>query len=338
MKINRESLLGQLEAVQPGLAPAAKETVDQSSCFVFKDKRVLTYNDEIACSIAADLELEGAVKAAPLLALLRKMTEDDVEIEATDGELLVGGRKRKAGITLEKEILLPLDAVDLPEKWRKLPEDFLDAVSIVQQCAGRDESQFSLTCLNIAPEWIEACDNFQLTRYDIATGAKASVLIRQSSIKHVVGLGVTRMSETESWVHFKNRTGLVISCRRYVEDYPDLAAFLAVKGKKTKLPKGLAEATEKAEIFSSENVENNQVSVTLKSGKLHLRGQGVSGWYSETKNINYDGEPLSFMIAPKLLAEITKRHNECEITQDRLKVDGGNFSYVTVLGKVEEKE
>ena len=182
------------------------------------------------------------------------------------------------------------------------------------------------------------CDNFQLTRYTLATGVKESVLVRRSSVKHVVGLGMTKTAQTENWIHFKGPSGLVLSCRRYVEDFPDLAGFLKVKGKQTTLPKGLGEAAEKAEIFSAENVESNNVTVTLKPGSIRIEGRGISGWYSETKKTDWDGDAIRFAVAPKLLIELVKNHNRCEITADRLKVDGGKFVYVSCLGTVEEKE
>ena len=53
-----------LEAVSPGLA--TREAIEQSSCFVFKDGRVMTFNDEVACSIDCELGFDGAVAAKPL--------------------------------------------------------------------------------------------------------------------------------------------------------------------------------------------------------------------------------------------------------------------------------
>jgi hypothetical protein len=101
--------------------------------------------------------------------------------------------------------------------------------------------------------------------------------------------------------------------------------------------KGLKEAAERAEVFSIENPEDDQVTIRLHPGKLKITGRGASGWFSEFKKIRYKGAPVSFTIAPKLLMELVTRHNECEITKKRLKVNGGKFTYVTVLGMVEEK-
>ncbi len=327
MRMKREELLRQLEMVSPGLAQ--KDIIEQSSCFVFQDKKVMTFNDEVSCSVPTTLDVEGAVTADPLLKLLRKMPEDTINIEVVEGELLIKGKGRRLGIRMEKEVLLPVKDIEQPEEWTPIGENFTEAVDIVRHCAGQVEDQFSLTCVHITPEHVEACDNFQIARYPIKTGFEKSTLVRGSSLRHIVGLGIQEFSETENWLHFRGVDGLIFSCRRYMEDYPDLSNFLDVKGSPAVLPKGLVEAVANAEIFSSEGIEENQVLVKLRAGKLTLEGRGPSGWYAERKAIKYDGEPLDFMIAPKILSEIIKRTNECEIAKGRIKIDGGKFRYVS---------
>jgi hypothetical protein len=152
---------------------------------------------------------------------------------------------------MDQEVSLPVEGIEDPKEWIKLPEGFLDAVGIAQQCASTNESEFVLTCVHLHPKWIEACDQFQIVRYPIKTGLKESTLIRRSSLKSVVGMDVVELSQTENWLHFRNPSGLLISCRRYSQTYPILDAFLDVKGAETTLPKGLESAIDKAQIFSS---------------------------------------------------------------------------------------
>jgi hypothetical protein len=337
-KLNRELLLQQLESVQAGLS--SREVIEQSSCFIFKEGEVLTYNDEIAARQECCLKVTGAVQAEPLLAILQKLTEEEIEVTVKDSELVIEGKKRKAGIVMEQEILLPVDRIEQPESWTDLHEDFCDAVQIVVQCAGKDESQFRLTCIHLTPDHLESSDNFQVSRYSIETDLKEETLVRRDSIKYVVEFNMTELSETESWIHFRNPTGLVLSCRRYADEaseFPDLDPILDFEGTPTTLPKGLSEAVEKAEVFSSENAGENEVTIRLKSGKLRIRGEGASGWFTEVKKLKYDGDELSFQIAPKLLSDLVSRHNECEISKDRLKVNGPNFVYVTSLSIVQDK-
>lgn len=334
-QINRSQLLQELELVEPGLAP--KEIIDQSSCFIFKDGYVTTYNDEVAATHECCLNIEAAIQAKGLLEILRKLNEDTLTITIEEGELLFKGKGRRLGLTVDAEIRLPIDSIEQPEKWKKLPENFCEALGMVQQCAGKDESRFDLTCVHLAKAWIEACDGLHLMRYSIKTGIKASILVRRTSIRHIVTLGMVGISETTQWVHFKNRGGLILSCRRYVEEYPDLTGVFEV-GETTSmtLPKGLVEAAERAQVFSSENVADDDVLIELRSGRLMIEGRGLTGWFQEVKKVTFAGAPLKFKISPAMLSELVKAHRECEIGEDKLKVDGDGFVYVTSLGTVED--
>ena len=184
MKINREDLLSTLIAVSPGLA--AREFIEQSTCFVFGDGFVRTFNDEIACAQKCDLDITGAVSAAPLQTLLSKMVEDEIDVSIDDGQLLVKGKRRRAKIRMDAEITLKLDGVEHPEEWTSLPEEFCDAIRLIHICAAKQDSNFCMTCVHIHPEYIEACDNTQAARWPIATTVKKSTLVKRDTIKTIV--------------------------------------------------------------------------------------------------------------------------------------------------------
>jgi DNA polymerase III sliding clamp (beta) subunit (PCNA family) len=334
--INRETLLHQLESVQPGLS--TREIIEQSSCFVFKNGFVRTFNDEIACYQKCEVFFEGAVKAEPLLAILRKLNEEEILISQEEGELVVEGKRRKAGIRCEKDIQLPVDKVEKPGEWTELHEDWVEAVTIVQHCASHDQKSYEMTCIHIHPNYIEACDNFQVTRFKLPTGVKSPTLVRAQSLKHVPTLGMTKFSETATWIHFRNNNGLVFSCRRGTEVYQDMMPILKMTGTPITIPKGLFDAADKASVFANDTSDNGVVTVEIRPGKLRVKGVGALGWFQEIKKVKYDGPDLAFTIQPELLMEISKRHNEAEIIEGRLKVDGGKWRYVSCLGKIEEEK
>lgn len=336
MRINREELLRSLEAVEPGLS--RREVIEQSGCFVFAEGYVSTYNDELFCRAKNPFgdKLSGAVQGRKLLDVLRKMPEEEVEVEPKNGHLVISGRNRKVGVRMDEEILLPVAEVEKPGEWRKLNPEFVEAVKLVQECASKDQSVEMWTFVHIHPKFVEACDNHQAARYRLDTGLAAPVLVRRDSLKAAVAVEATHFAEAESWIYFRNAAGFEIACRRWVDEYKDLKPMFRVEGETMTLPKGLAEAAEKAEIFSSENSDDNHVLVVLQPDKLRIKGQGQSGWYLEVKKIRYSGRPLKFVVAPKLLVEITARVTDCVVSKDRLMVDGGKLKYVACLTPVEE--
>lgn len=326
MRINREELLSVLESVSPGLA--TREMIEQSSCLVFTNGSVRTFNDEVACFRKSPLEIEGAIRAAPFLLLLNKLTEDAIEIEVTESGLLIKGKKRKANLVMEKEVSLSVESIELPEEWKSINSEFSEAVRITHSCASSDESQFTLTCVHIHPDYLEACDRFQVARYFVKTGLKESILIRAESIKKILGYDMTEMSETGSWLHFRNPAGLILSLRKHIDEYKSLDEFLKKDNvSPTTLPGGLEEVVTNAEIFSSENTAGNKIIVDIKADRIIIEGQGVYGWYKEMKQIQFSGEPIKFKISPKLLIEVSKKSNECGVGKGRLFVDTGKFRF-----------
>jgi len=338
MDINREILLKQVEFVQPGLS--IREIIEQSSCIVFKNKRMTTYNDEISCSIKTDLDITGAVQSAPLLSILKSLPDENlkIEIKKDPHELQIKAKRKKAGIRMDSEILMPIEHLEKPKKWKILPDDFSDAINLVIETAGSDEAQFILTCIRITPKWIESCNNVEASRYKMKMDIKEPLLIRRSAMSQLKDSGMIEYSETKSWIHFRNSEGLVFSCRIFIETYPKLTNFFKVEGEEISLPTGINDMIERASIFSSDSADSNSVQVDLTKDKVTVTGLGVSGWYKEHGKVKYKKRALSFSISPKTLKTIIDKNSPCIISKDRLKTVIGKFKYITVLGKVEEDE
>lgn len=340
--VNRQDFLQALESVSPGLS--AREVLEQSNAFVFRGGMVFSFNDEIGCRRPSGLpdEVEGAVPSKPLLEVLSKLDETEVRVKVGGGEMLIIGERRRAGIRIDPNILLPLDAIEEEGEWKELPGDFAEAVKIVCTCAGRDADNFSLTCVHIHPKWLEACDDTQLCRWRTRTAVAEPTLVRSVALRQVANLGVTHFSETESWLHFKNDTGLVLSVRRYLggpEEFPDLREAVRSEGTVAVLPKGLVDAADKANIFSGEMGDNNRVLVELTPGRLKIEGRGVTGWYRETKAVKWEGEGVTFLISPQLLGDLVKRHTEIKVGEGKLIVNGGGpYTYVAAMGKPQVAE
>lgn len=334
MKIDRKQLLAVLEAASAGLSKRA--IIEQSNCFVFQGGKVHTFNDEVAIRSDFSLDVEGAVQADPLLALLRKMSEDELELEIVEEGLQLKGDSRRATVKMEQDVHLPIEAVEDPGKWKQIPEGVLDALEAAASCCSMDDSHFVLTCVHVGPERIESSDDSQIFHCPMTTGIKTDALLRREAIRTVVSLKVTHWSETENWLHFKDKEGLVVSCRRYSERYPKVDQHLEVDGKAVGFPKDIGDALDKAQIFSSEDPVSNQVTVSLSEGRLRIEGKGPSGWYREQKKIKYNGVPLAFRIDPKLLSEISERSKKCVVGEDKIRVDTGGFTYVSCTSSVED--
>jgi hypothetical protein len=336
-EVMRTHFLSVLQSVQLGLS--TREIVEQATCFVFKDGKVYTDNGEVSCQRRSGLPTEatGAVKAKNLTDLLGKLTEDNLKIEFLGSELGIGGKNRRAGIRLEKEILLNTE-IKLPKDWKKLHDDFGEAIDLVRECAGNDDTYSYLTCVHIHPHHVEACDNDQFCRWKMETPIKESVLVKHEAVKGLGPLAIREVGETKERIHFRNDDNLIVSCRKYLEEFPEFDPYLVVEGgNSTTIPSGLKDVLDRTKIFSGDNPEGQRkVKVTLKNGVAKLRGEGVNGWYEERKKIRYTGNTVTFMTTPKVLTDIAKRHTECIVSETRMKVDGEYYQYVTCLDQVSD--
>lgn len=343
IKVNREDFLSRLQYVEPGLTKERDEkvSIEQSDCFCFKDGRILSYNDELSCRIPSKLgkEFEGAVKAKPLQLLLSKMREEEVRIEADSSKFIIRGRRKHSSIAMNPDVTLAFSVVERPENWQELPEDFSDALEIVSQCAG-SEANRSMQYLHVHPKYIEAMDRFQLARYKIKLGVEEEVLVKSESVKQCLAFGMTKIALTDSWLHFMNQAKLVFSCRRFSDDFPDISSLFGIEdARPVKLPKGLVDTINLAQIFVAKDGDHNYVRVQLEQDKIRLSSSGIYGKYGEWMPLlGYKGEQIAFLIKPDLLKAITTRYNEVLISKERIKVEGGRFQYAAALDAPDEKE
>jgi len=325
MKIKRKQFEKCLKSVQAGLA--RREIMEQSQCFVFSGGRVSTFNDEVAAWADSPLDVEGAVQADKLLALLGKVTDEEVEVESKDDGLAFRGKKWRSVVRMEREVVLPVSDVERPDDWEPVPEGLMEGLRAAASCCSRDESHFVMTCVNVAEKWVEATDDVQILRWLVDTGVTEPMLVRGESISKIESVGAKEWSRTDGWLHFRSGDGVVLSCRRAEDEFPDVGRFLAVEGQSFKFPEDLSAVLDKARVFSSEQMSGDLVTVALSKGKLSISGEGPGGWYEERRKSDYEGDAFRFLIEPSLLVTIAARSPECLVSDGRLMIDGGKFVY-----------
>lgn len=336
--MNRNEFLQALDAVRPGLSP--KPLVEHANSFTFRNGQVQTYNDEIACRFRTKLpkEFAGIVASKSLLAYLNKIADEFIEIKADEEakQFTVLGRGKRADMLTAFESVFAIDAVERPPKdsWVPLSPRFGDAIGMVVECAGRDESKSVLTCVHVHPQYVEASDDTQWCRAKCKTKTEEPFLVKRDAIRHVCKLDMTEMAQTDSWVHFRNPAGLVFSCRRLTQKFPDVSHLAEPgKGRKMTLPKELAGDVEAVNVAASEDKDTNAVIVELETGKFRVSGIGVTIKTKHWKKCDYSGKPFAFMIQPQMLIEITKRERSCTIEKNMLRMSGDHWMYVTDLAE-----
>lgn len=339
--VKRQEFLQKLESVQPGLS--SKLMIEQGQCFVFRGGWVYTFNGDTSCKTPTGLpkEFVGAVKAKLIVDVISRMEQEEVEVAFTGEEIIIKGRGERAKFRLQTKIMLPLDQVDRPDKWLPLPPEFGEAMGVVQECAGKNASTESWisTCINFNPKFIEACDDFQGARFAIKTSLPEATIVKRDAVHFVAGLGMTEIAMTPGWLHFKNPAGLQLAAERHLDQYPDIGSYFGKPegAQKLVLPKTLAKAAETAEKVSELNEDTNLLIVDLSPDRVQVKAVADEAEYLAAKRAGYTGPQMRFLIGPKTLAEVTKKHNECLVNPDKMLVVGGKYRYFTTLDREEEE-
>lgn len=334
--MNKTGLTKALEQVKPGLA--SKEQIEQSTHFAFKNGKVITYNDEISISHEVEgLDIEGAVEADKLYGLLNKISKEEIELWTEKNEVKVKAGKTKAGITLQKEIKLPINETPEHEEWEELPENFIQAVQFALFSCSKDMAKPVLTCVHVDGEngVVESSDGYRLTRYNLSEKMSiGKALIPHSSARELTKYNITHVAKNEGWVHFATDSGTVFSLRVLNGEYPDIEQFFEINGTKINLPKGMTEILQRAGVFSKRKFFlDEHVEVELQERKMNVKAQSDSGWINETANVSYKGEPVTFVTNPTFLADVCKETRQCELGEASMKFATDDWEHVIALSK-----
>lgn len=340
MKTNRKNLVDILQAVKPGIA--AKEIIEHSTSFIFHNNCIMTCNDEIYVShpLPKELELEGAVQAKEFLALLNKLTDEEIDIECSQSEIKVKGKKSKAGIKLSTADNVDdlLSAIGTPKKWQKIPEKFLDGINFCLFSTGNDFTKPLLTCVYCNGEKMYSTDGYRITTFSLSNKkVTETMLIPSNAAAELKSFKPKEFSSTSGWIHFKTTNDVIFSCRTIEGEFPaakiDTILENSQTGQKAKLPTDLTDALDRAGIFSSTAIKNDsRIKITLDDGLLTVRGEGSIGWFEESSRIRYKGEGMEFEVSPVFLQDILSHTTEVIIGDSLLAFEGENFIHaISVL-------
>lgn len=344
MKINRKQLIDMLEKIKPGLA-GNKEIIEHSNAFAFlAGESVMAYNDKIAIFHYMDTGIKGVVQAEELLSLLKRIKKDEVEVNMETGLLCLLSGRTKAGIVLQADLpvhVLQMQAIiNKEKKWKKLPTNFVEGVKICMPSVSEDMTRPELTVLHLHNKFMEASDNYRLTRFRLSEAIQGTLHIPADNLAGIEKIMPATYSVDASWIYFRNEEGVIYCCRLLGEDikFPDISPFLKSKGIKVVMPTELKEALDRTMVFAGKGQADvfPQVEITLGPKWITIKGKGVTGWIEEKMRVKYDGEEVNFYISPKLLMDVFDHKLNVQVTKNTLLLSNSRFIHCCAI-QAEEK-
>ncbi len=336
MQIKKSVLQNALEVTRSALAN--REIIEQSTSFVFTKGYIITYNDEISIRYPINLEIEGVIRSDKLYNLLSKIKKEDIDISySSKNEVEISSGRMKAGITIQPEIKIPLDILEV-DGWKELPKNFVESIKFAIPFCGKDMSRPLLTAIHVNKNgFVEASDSYCIVRYTLEKEMPVNTfLIPATAATEIVKINPTTIAFKEKgWIYFRSEDGIVIASRIFDEDkYFDVSSFLEVEGQQIIFPSNTLEVIERASVFAKRDfVLDEKIEMKFENKRLKIKSTSAEGWFEEELNIRYSSESQSIVIPPYLLRDILSKTTKSIISKDRIKFEGENWIYIATLLK-----
>lgn len=337
MKIKTADLIKALEIVKPGVA--TKEVVEQADRFAFMDGRVVTYNDDISISHPVPgLDITGAIHAKELYEILKRIKQEEVEMEVDENEIRIESGRLKVGLTLQQEIRMPLEEIEEEEEWHPIPKELMEYLHFAMGTTKNDTSRPVLSCVHVREDgFVESSDNTRLTQCELGEELPvSSFLIPAKCIRPLLAMEVTEMAQGRgNWIHFRTPEETQFSARLMLGAFPNVDRLLNVEGIELDLPSSILDAIDKAVVFSDDEFKDREeITVKLKKNRIVIKSKNAGGWVEEELNMKYKEDPFQFKIAPYSLQSIVKKNSLCTVSDKLIKFEGPGWAYVSALAAV----
>lgn len=338
IEINRVEALKSLENAM--VAVDVNRRLMQSDSFVFFKGNLITFSGEIRTIQPSPFgdEIEGSILAQDLLAVFKRFFDGNLLISAGDGELLVSGEKRKAGVKMDQDILMPFKTVQRAKEYKPLQPELMDYLVQASLVCRKDESaKWEMTHVHADAEFVDATDSHRYFRASLATGLEKPLLIQAKLVQVLSKFKFVEIdaTTTEGWVHFRTAENFEISLIMNKSGYFNrtmLDNLLVLQDAKyVQLPENLEEILARAEIMCDK--ENPSVEITLKEGEVSVFSKKAFGWFRETQKVDYIGPDFSFSINPAFLRGMLKKTKEMLVNDFLAKVSVDGTHFVSALIK-----
>jgi len=335
MKINKEELIKKLQIVKPGLSN--KEIIEFSNSFAFSNGYVVTYNDFISIKCPIGLDLSGTILADVFykaIDLIKPDKDGEIDLSIKEGIVIIKSGKSSAGIPINESGKLPIQEIDKKiTKWEGLPEGFIEGIKLSSFSISNDASKPILTCLHLKGSMIEANNGERGFRYFMESEIKDEFLLPGVCIQAICNHPITHYNLDTGWIHFKTKEKVIISSRMYQEtEFPDTSDLFSVAGKKFKFPAALKETIDRANIFTTEDINSETINIQVDNNGLTISSESVNGWFKETVPLKSPNN-IRFTINPKFLKDILTKNmiGILDTKTNIMKFKSGNWEYIILV-------
>ena len=323
------------------LAVMAAPILVQSDAIVFEGGELISFSGEILTRQPSPFgeKITGAILAGDLLEVFKRFPDDVLRVESKEGELIVRGKKRMAGLRMMEEILLPYKNVPDPGKFYSFSDKLIPHMLSASGACGKDETNPRSTHVHVTENMVEATDGFRYFRANFPTGLEREFLIHSAIIGSISKHSLQEISiSDEGWIHFKTDGDLKISCICNISDYYGRKMFDAImkaEGKDIELPENMEEILSRAEIMNpsiaATGKADSRVEISLGENRLTILTEKENGWFKEQKEVSYSGPAFTFCINPAFLRQMLSKTKKMRVSDHCATMEVEDIQFASAL-------
>lgn len=329
MLIKTTKLKKSLSTIMPGIE-SGRITIEGADLVIFLDKKMLSYNGNVAVSIPMDIgDVEAfGVKAKDLYNLVAKLNEEELDIEAdvTGNKLKVKSGKLKATLIMQDVTAISklLDKLKFGEE-NALPENFIEASKVV--AIAENKTAFKGFAIGKSGDstMLISTDKVRISAYKLK-GDMSQCLINDDLVAQAISFGTPKTySIVGPWFHLGYEGGAHFSMLRSDDSaFPFTPMFGALERVQTletlakfSFPATLAEVADR--VTTMGNVDANskiQCELTISSDKLVVSAEKSTG--SAEEEIAWEkpveiADVVRVWMPVKTLLNLAGKATECKV-------------------------
>ena len=331
MKLIASDIKQQLDKLNTLLS--TKGLVENSNKFTFDEVGIFAFDGETFVATVFETDMFGAVEGDVFYKLIGKYGANKIDIIVDKGELVISKGKSVARLAFDSDVECPLN-LEI-DNWKKLPDDFLEAVNIASHTTGTDYTDMRTVCIHLKDEICEATDAYRFSRFEMKSKIKDELFIPNDILPFFNRTKPIMYSVAENWVYYKDLDDTIIAHRlpTFESSYPDLKDNISKLKDfhKIDFPEKLYDSLDRASIFLDGKFDGDKfVSIDCEDGILTIASKNIGKEYKETMNIDFR-DKISFQINPSFLMQIMEKSNSVEVNDSVIKIKTDNCLYVAAL-------
>ena len=193
--------------------------------------------------------------------------------------------------------------------WKKVPEDFTECMFLTMFSASKQEADGSFQGICVDQANTYSTDRLRVTRCTMKSPMDRFV-IRATVAQDLQNYKLKEYSQDENWINFRTADQVLFSVKKIADDWPveDMQQHLKLEGTKFRLPDSLQVAARDLITWTEGDMDfHKTVSFIMENNLIVLEGRKESGLMRKRVLIEYQSDPVRFLISPVYLSTIMEK-------------------------------